>query len=171
LLLVSARKGHERAVLRDLLDALFPYDSAVSGRLEKGLILVSTSLSLEQLEKALNTLPIRNILSARYVLGFLENAQPEVLAGELSSILEHSGIKASRVKVKLSSRAGWSQEHYGPLQAALREKGLLDPGGRRVALEEFGERIALTVALNLWYAGERARRGKPQNPPPSQPPL
>jgi len=170
LLLVSAKGGHEKAVLRDLLDALFPYDNTVSGRLEDGLVLVSTSLGLEQLEKILNMLPIRNILSARYVLGFLEGARPEMLADELGRILESSGIRASRVRVKLSSRTGWSQEHYGPLQAALRRRGVLSPSGRRVALEEVSGRIAVTVALVLWYSGEHARQGKPRSPPPSQPP-
>uniref|UniRef100_A0A7J3X6N5 THUMP domain-containing protein n=1 Tax=Thermofilum pendens TaxID=2269 RepID=A0A7J3X6N5_THEPE len=150
MLLVSARRGHEKAVLRDVLDALFPYDTNVSGRHEGGLILVDTSLSPEQVESILNMLPIRNVLSARYVLGFLR-APPAVLAEELCRILERRGVKVRRVRVRLSSRAGWSQEHYAPLHAALREKGLLDPGGRYVVLEEVSGRVAITMVLNLQY--------------------
>jgi len=155
LLVVSAKRGHEKTVLRDLLDALFPYDNAVSGWFEDGLILVRTSLDLEQIENILITMPIRNILSARYVLGFIEVASLRRLEHEVCKILEHSGVKAARVKVRLSSAVGWSQERYGLLQAALREKGFLVPGGRQVVLEEVGGKIAVTAVLNLWYAGAR----------------
>ena len=150
LLIASARRGHERAVLRDLLDALFPYDTGVRGFVEGWSVYVETALGLEEVRRYLELLPIRNLVSVRYVLAELEAARAAELPRELPGIVEKAGVKVSRLRVRLTSRSGWSQSMYPALVGSLRERGLLDPSGYLLAVEERGGKVLVSVVLRRW---------------------
>lgn len=147
LLIASARRGHERAVLRDLLDALFPYDHGIKGAICGWNICVETSLNLEELQRFLRSFPIRNLLSVRYVLAMLELKDLGELTRRLPEVLEYAGLKARKLRIRLSSRSGWSQEYFATVKKALLEKSLLDQRGWLIAVEERGRKIMVSILL------------------------
>lgn len=146
-LLVSARRGHEKAVLRDLLDALFPYDHRVRGALEGWTIRVETSIRLDELQQYLDLFPIRNLVTVRYVLAVREPGHVDKLVEELPRLLAEAGVKASKIRVHLSAGSGWSQEYFRAIKKALIEKGLMSKEGWPVAVEEKSGKIVMSVLL------------------------
>ncbi|MEM0376461.1 MAG: hypothetical protein QXI90_01610 [Thermofilum sp.] len=149
LVVATAERGHERAVLRDLLDALFPYDHDVKGTLCGWNICIETSLHLEDLRKLLHTFPIRNLIAVRYVLAALDPLPAGELARELSRVLADSGLKVRKIRVRLSSRIGWSQEYFAAIKKALLDEGLVDEKGWLIAVEERDNKVTVSALLQL----------------------
>jgi len=145
-LIVSVVRGHERAVSRDILDLLFPYDRNVDCfTVSESKICVETKLDQETLRALFMRFPIRNILSARYI----------VLSEELKTGLEESlknlciraaakGLRFRKVSVKLKSQDGWRQEYYEQVRRYL----LGCANGEGVAsIEKVSCKLVLTVRV------------------------
>ncbi|QOJ78379.1 hypothetical protein IG193_06375 [Infirmifilum lucidum] len=144
-LIVSAARGHERAVLRDLLDLLFPYDNSVDYSTVNNRICIKTTLDLNAVSRILGRFPVRNLVSARYVL-LSEEAKPNLEEGlkRLCSRMCGSNIRFRKVSVRLRSREGWRQEYYYLIRECLQE---CTGGSADAYIEFFNGILVLTLKV------------------------
>ncbi len=144
-LIVSAARGHERAVLRDLLDLLFPYDNSVDYMLINSRICIKTTLDLDAVSKILRRFPVRNLVSARYIL-LSEEAKPNLEEGlkRLCLRMRENNIKFRKVSVRIKSHEGWRQEYYRLIRECLQECA---GGGSDAYIEFFNGRLVLTLRV------------------------
>lgn len=149
LVIAVAKRGHERAVLRDLLDALFPYDHEIRGSLCGWNICIETSLRLEELQQYLSLFPIRNLVTARYVLAAFDPLPAGELTQELVKVLADAGLKVRKIRVRMSSQRGWSQDCFAAIKKALISKGLVDREGWLVAVEERNGKVTVSALLQF----------------------
>ncbi|MEZ0346519.1 MAG: hypothetical protein ABWK01_08220 [Infirmifilum sp.] len=120
-LIITCRKGHERAVLRDVLDLLFPYDTRIKGWITSGgRICLQTALTYENLATLFQRYPVRNLLATRLVLCSVR------ISSNLIDSLEELLAKCCqttklfrRLSIKLKAKDGWRQDYFAKLKPYL----------------------------------------------------
>lgn len=154
--IVTASAGHERAVLRDFLDLVFPYDNGVVGFIEgKGKICIKTRLGAGELRRLLERYPIRNMLSVRYVLLSVESTGS--LEDDLRKLVKEArdkGVKMQKIHVKLKARDGWKQEYFNLLRDLVKR----DDGESVSALIEKTSGFVL-LEVKIYSAKSASLRG------------
>ncbi|MGB9786582.1 MAG: hypothetical protein ACPLRJ_04825 [Infirmifilum uzonense] len=142
-LIIACRKGHEKAVLRDVMDLLFPSDPKVRGSiLSGGKLCVETTLDLKSLGKLFRQYPIRNLLSIRAVMRSIE-FPGDIITGirELLKETCKDAVRFRRITIKIRASEGWRQEYFARIAETLRGcyggyfEGVIEKEGSLLLLE------------------------------------
>lgn len=142
-IIAACNRGHEKAVLRDILDLLFPYDAKVTGKIiAGGKLCFQTSLNLETIALLFRRYPIRNLLSLRYILSMIP-ARENILDGIIWLLEENCKNRKlfRKISVRIKGSDGWRQEYFDKIKVMLKEcqggilDGILEYEGGNLLLE------------------------------------
>jgi len=141
-LLVSVKPGSEGRVVRDLMDALYPYDRGVRVEPLGGVLAVYSRLEPNDAERILRNYPIRGVLAIRRVLLAADAGDPRSSVEALLREAAERGLKFSRLELRPSSRA---RELGGFAVGEAARLGLLSREGARARLVLVGSAALLCL--------------------------
>lgn len=146
---ISVDSGHEKQVVRDVLDLLFPYDVEVRVTgVSRGRVSLVTRIPAEDLRRIFRRYPVRHILKVKLLRKVLPlSSEVAQTLREIVSFFLEEGVKIRRISVRLEKVEGWSQSAYSMLMRELRTNGLLDSGGSLYAVETDGRAVFVFEVL------------------------
>jgi hypothetical protein len=141
-LLVSVKPGSEGRVVRDLMDALYPYDRGVRVEPLGGVLAVYSRLEPNDAERILRNYPIRGVLAIRRVLLAADAGDPRSSVEALLREAAERGLRFSRLELRPSSRA---RELEGFAVGEAARLGLLSREGARARIVLVGSAALLCL--------------------------